>query len=136
MGRKESRGEQTVREKERYQPPAMQFRVRGIIYRIAGEDIIYMESLNRQVIVHTTTGILVVPYARLCEYRQSGAGFFVQCHRSMLVNPWYIKEILPGKRKIILADSWGEVAIGRKYMGQIRHVFDADEIWRYTVHRR
>lgn len=122
--------------RQRYKAPAMQFSVRGIVYRIAGEDIIYMESLNRQVVVHTTTGILVVPYARLCEYRQSGDGFFLQCHRSMLVNPCFIKEILPGKRKIVLAEPWGEIAIGRKYMGEVRQVFDADEIWRYTVHGR
>lgn len=115
---------------------AMRFYVRGVIYRIASEDIIYMESLNRQVVVHTTTGALVVPYARLCECLREGQGMFLQCHRSLIVNLHFIKEIQIGRRRIVLMDPWGEIAIGRKYIDAVRRVFDADGIWRYTVHGR
>ena len=115
---------------------AMRFYVRGVVYRIASEDIIYMESLNRQVVVHTTTGALMVPYARLCEYLRAGQGIFLQCHRSLIVNLYFIKEIQIGRRRIVLMDPWGEIAIGRKYIDTVRQVFDADGIWRYTVHGR
>ncbi len=103
----------------------MRFYVRGVVYRVACEDIVYMESQNRFVAVHTKERLIFVPYLKLCECMEKGKGHFLRCHRSVLVNPAYIKEIQLNRMKIILYDGRGELMIGRKYLGQVRQIFDA-----------
>lgn len=103
----------------------MRFYVRGVVYRVACEDIVYMESQNRYVAVHTRERTIFVPYLKLCDCMEKGKGRFLRCHRSMLVNPIYIKEIQLNRKRIILCGGKGEVLIGRKYIGEVRQIFDA-----------
>lgn len=110
----------------------MRFYVRGVIYRAACEDIIYMESQNRCVQVHTREREIFVPYLKLCECMEKAGGHFVQCHRSILVNPKYIHEIQLSKKRIILREGRGELMIGRKYVQDLRRIFDVGGISQYT----
>lgn len=113
---------------------AIRFYVKGVIYRIENSDIVYMESLNRQLLVHTVNGVLMVPYGRLCECVEKDGENLMQCHRSLLVNPHFIREIRIRTRQIVLSEPWGMIAIGRKYQDEVKRLFDTGGIWRYTVH--
>lgn len=110
----------------------MRFSIRGIVYRIPFDEILYMESLNRSVVVHTWERDLAVPYLRLADCEEKGVGGFIRCHRSILVNMHYIREIRLGKRQIVLDGGKGEVAIGRKYIPSVKGIFDVDRMPSFT----
>lgn len=110
----------------------MRFYVRGIVYRVACADIIYMETQNRNVVVHTRERKISVPYLKLSDCVEKGEGRFVRCHRSLLVNPFYIQDIYISKRQIVLTEGRGELVIGRKYIPDVRQIFDAGRITQYT----
>lgn len=110
----------------------MRFYVRGIVYRVACSDIVYMETQNRYVVVYTRERPIHVPYLKLCDCMEKGEGRFVRCHRSVLVNPLYIEDILIGRRRIILSGGRGELSIGRKYVKEVRGIFDVRRVSEYT----
>lgn len=111
---------------------AMRFYIRGIVYMVDCRDIVYMETQNRYVQVHTTGRPLFVPYLRLCECLEQSDGRFLRCHRSILVNPSYIEDIQLNRKRIILCQGRGELAIGRKYEGEVRRLFDVGGKSQYT----
>ena len=49
------------------------------------KDIYYIESANKKVIIHTTTGKLEY-YGKMEEFEQMTGGSFYRCHRCYLVN--------------------------------------------------
>ena len=53
--------------------------------RVYLKDIYYIESANKKVIIHTTTGILD-NYGKMEEFEQMTGGSFYRCHRCYLVN--------------------------------------------------
>lgn len=110
----------------------MRFYVRGVVYRVACADIIYMETQNRNVVVHTRERKISVPYLKLSDCVEKGEGRFVRCHRSLLVNPFYIQDIYISKRQIVLTEGRGELVIGRKYIPDVRRIFDVGRITQYT----
>lgn len=110
----------------------MRFYVRGVVYRVACADIIYMETQNRNVVVHTRERKISVPYLKLSDCVEKGEGRFVRCHRSLLVNPFYIQDIYISKRQIVLTEGRGELVIGRKYIPDVRQIFDVGRITQYT----
>ena len=52
--------------------------------RVHLKDIYYIESANKKVIIHTTTGILE-NYGKMEEFEQMTGGSFYRCHRCYLV---------------------------------------------------
>jgi DNA-binding LytR/AlgR family response regulator len=110
----------------------MRFYVKGIIYGVSCSDIIYMETQNRYVSVHTREREICVPYLKLSDCLEKGEGRLLRCHRSILVNPSYIQEIQIRKKQIILTGQRGELMIGRKYIHDVKGVFDVPGISGYT----
>ena len=53
--------------------------------RVYLKDIYHIESANKKVIIHTTTGILE-NYGKMEEFEQMTGGSFYRCHRCYLVN--------------------------------------------------
>jgi DNA-binding LytR/AlgR family response regulator len=102
----------------------MRFYVRGIVYCFSCADIVYMETQNRYVIVHTRVRDICVPYLNLSDCQTKSEGRLLRCHRSTLVNPFYIQEIHIRNRQIVLTDDRGKIMIGRKYIRQVKEVFD------------
>lgn len=108
----------------------MLFRIHGITHLVNIHDIIYMESGNRCVTVHTTGTTLEVPYLRLSHCLAKYGNVFVRCHRSILVNRSFVRRIDYNNRYIELAG--GTVDIGRHYQKDVRREFDGWESSHYN----
>ena len=104
----------------------MQVKIHGTVEAVMVNDIIYMESANRSVRIHTRTGTMEVPYLPLKQCREGYDGIFVQCHRCVLVNRNFVKEIDYRRKRIELPGCY--VEIGRQYEPVLHQEFD--ERWR------
>lgn len=93
-------------------------------YPVLREDILYLENVPRNVIVHTLSMDLTVPYLKLADFvGQYGAGF-VQIHRSIVVNLNKIRCVDYSKALIELRETGEQLSIGRTYLPVIRKLFD------------
>lgn len=100
------------------------FRVKshGVIRFILLYDILYIESMNRSVIVHTECERIEIPYLSLRQCQEEYASVFIQCHRSVLVNRNYVLQIDYREKKIQLPGCC--VDIGRQYESVLHREFD------------
>lgn len=80
--------------------------------RIFCRNILYIESDNRQVIVHLDDGSVLESYAKLSQAERElpGKGF-LRCHQSYIVNLYFVDEIRNGKFWM----QGEEIPISRKY---------------------
>ena len=113
-------------------PKGLILRVRGGIHRMETEDILYIEVLNRNLVVHTRYDILTFPYRQLGSCIDQCRGDLIQCHRSIAVNCNYVEKLDYVNRLVHLKMEFGTVAMGRKYMEGLRERFDGNEIIQYT----
>jgi DNA-binding LytR/AlgR family response regulator len=100
-------------------PAAFEFSWDRDVQKILVKDIYFFESFNRQVKIHTVSGI--VPYYGKLKDILSGslAKFFVQIHQSYIVNKNYIAEFRHDSVKLV----GGEVIkISRKYQENVEQV--------------
>ncbi|XCP84758.1 LytTR family DNA-binding domain-containing protein [Roseburia hominis] len=61
------------------------FSVRGKSYIIAADHVLYLESDNHRVFIHTEEGSYTV-YDKLSNIHEKLPSSFIQCHKSFLVN--------------------------------------------------
>lgn len=62
--------------------------------RLFCRDIEYIESSNREILVHMSNGTTVSSYAKLSEVEeQLNEESFVRCHQSYIVNMFYVNEL-------------------------------------------
>ena len=101
----------------------MRVRIRGSAKEICVNDILYLESANRSVMIHTRNGVLEIPYLSLKQCLEDHGGVFVQCHRCVLVNRNFIERIDYRERRIELPGC--RVDIGRRYEAALHREFDA-----------
>lgn len=112
----------------------MRVRIRGTIKEICVNDILYLESANRSVMIHTRSGVLEIPYLPLKQCLAEHGGVFVQCHRCILVNRNFVDRIDYRERKIQLPGC--RVDIGRQHEATLHREFDShrglaeNEEWR------
>lgn len=114
-------------------PKGLVLRVRGGIHRVEITDIVYLEILNRNLIVHTIYDERHFPYRRLRECIDQGGGDLVQCHRSIVVNCAYVERLDYAGRQVLLKREMGAVAMGRKYMEELRERLDEWRRVKYTT---
>lgn len=100
----------------------MRVKIHGTIKEILLDDIIFIESANRSVSIHTREGIMEVPYLSLKQCLERYGSVFVQCHRCMLVNRNFIKRIDYRKKRIELPGCYAD--IGRQYEPVLHQEFD------------
>lgn len=100
------------------------FRIKKVTHVVKICDIIFVEAINRYVIVHTVEGILKVPYLNLRSCLDSCNGMLVQCHRAFAVNMNFIKTIDGKSHKIVLRENLGSIDVGRKFEPLLRLLFD------------
>lgn len=109
-----------------YIPKGLVIRMRSGIYRFEISDIIYIEILNKNLIIHTLYDIWEFPYRPIRECVEQGRGELVQCHRSMAVNRHFVEHIDYLNRQIRLTKRPERVLLGPKYIKGIRALFDAE----------
>lgn len=103
----------------------MYFRKDGIILAADREDIVYAESINHTLNIHTVQGdLLSVPYITLKKFLEDvDSDCFVQCSRSAVVNKCYIHSVDITNRVIQLTKQMGTVEIGIRYKKDLKENF-------------
>ena len=75
-------------------PPNLYFRKEGIIYQVDVQEIVFIESHERCLHIHTLSERLEIPYITLKKVLNDiGEYGFVQCSRNTIVNRKYIAYI-------------------------------------------
>lgn len=114
-------------------PKGLVIRARDGIHRVEMADIIYLEVLNKNLVVHTIYEERHFPYRRLGECIDQGRGDLVQCHRSIVVNCAYVERLDYAERQVLLKRGMGAVAMGKKYMKELRERLDEWRRVKYTT---
>ena len=101
------------------------FRKDGIILAADREDIVYAESINHVLNIHTAQGDrLSIPYVTLKKFLEDvDSDCFIQCSRSAVVNKCYIHSADITNRVIQLKNQMGTVEIGIMYKKGLKEVF-------------
>ena len=99
------------------------FRKDGIIYSKCIEEIIYIESSRRKIVVHCKNDVLEIPY-KTCDgiLEELDSENFVKCSRFTIVNKKFIREIDYGNRYLKLRGIAKPIEIGmimKKQMGKL-----------------
>lgn len=109
-----------------YSTPKMEMEVlclrrEGIIYPFKVEDIVYIESTNRNVTIHKSDGTVEkMPYMTCKNILQEvNNSALVQCGRGVLVNLNYIKFLDKTNGFIALKASKETLDIGRSYLKDV-----------------
>lgn len=100
----------------------MRIKTDGVTRLIPVRDILYIESNNRCVWIHTEKEVLAVPYLSLQHCRMEHPEVFVQCHRSILVNRRFVKRVDYRGKEIRLPGC--RVEIGQRYEEGLHREFD------------
>lgn len=97
------------------------FRKEGILYPIKIADIVYMDSYNHVINVHTANGdVLEVPYKTLKEvFAEMDAECMMQCGRRTIVNKDYVVNLDIANRYITLKDIPEKIEIGKVYKNRV-----------------
>lgn len=114
-------------------PKGLVLRLRGGVHRVEMADIVYLEILNRNLVVHTIYDERHFPYRRLGECIDQGRGDLVQCHRAFVVNCAYVERLDYAERQVLLKGGRGAVALGQKYMKELRERLDEWRRVKYTT---
>ena len=88
------------------------------------DDILYLESINRDVIVHTTTSEVGVSSLHLSDFLKAYKEDFVQVRRSTVVNKSMIRCVNPTAALVELKNNRETLSIGKTYIPTIRKLFD------------
>jgi DNA-binding LytR/AlgR family response regulator len=94
-------------------------RQNGIAHTIPLEDILFVESLRKQVIIHTRTGVLEV-YGKIGELAKTleASNMFFRCHRCYIVN---MERIAKFSAKTLIMTNGQEIFLAReKYKGFVK----------------
>lgn len=93
------------------------FRKDGIIYSVCVDEIIFVESSRRKVVIHCLNDKLEIPYVT-CEelLKQLDSDLFIQCSRYCIVNIKYIDQIDYANRfiRMMYTDDVIEIGITMK----------------------
>lgn len=88
------------------------FRQKGKSVFLPAEDIRYMESTNRSIIVHTPEEDLAFPLSLTDAERLTPPGLFARCHNSYLVNLDQVREV---DRMALRLRDGTRLPVGRRY---------------------
>ena len=115
--------EQCLRfEESRNTSKTLYFRKDGIILAVEREDIVYAESINHIMHIHTKQGdVLEIPYITLKKLLDDlDCADFIQCSRSAIVNKKFIHNIDIPNGIIQLKEDAGRVNIGITFKSKMK----------------
>lgn len=101
------------------------FRRDGVFYPVKVRDIIYIESCRHVINVHTTDGVITVPY-KTCRQllEEVDTDCLIQCSRSTIVNREYIESVDLVNRYISLRNVCEKPEIGvtfkKKFLAEFK----------------
>ncbi len=93
-------------------------------YPVRIDDILYVECLNRNTIIHTASSEIGVPALHLSDIMKTYTTDFIQIHRSTVVNRNQIRCVNAAQSIIELKNSHEQLPIGKTYVPVIRKIFD------------
>lgn len=98
------------------------FRKNGIILAVEKDDIVYAESINHVMHIHTRRDdALSVPYITLKKLLEDiDDNGFIQCSRSAIINKKFIQNVDVSNGMIQLKDGYGSVEIGIRFKKNIK----------------
>lgn len=101
------------------------FRKDGIIQTVERESIVYVESVNHVLHIHTNCkDVMRIPYMTIGKLmEEADSNDFIQCSRSTVINKRYIHNLDITNRVIQLKDEMGRVEIGVMYKNRLKEVF-------------
>lgn len=101
------------------------FRKDGIIMAVDREEIVYAESVNHVIHIHTCQNdTLQIPYLtikRLLD--EADSPDMIQCSRNAIVNKAFVHNVDITNRVIQLRNGYGRIEIGLKYKKYMKEVF-------------
>ena len=93
-------------------------------YPVAIDDILYLESVNRAVVVHTTDELLRIPSLRLGAFMEQYGKVFVRIHRTIVVNKTKIRRYNNCSSFVEIEKTGEKLHVGRSYCENVRKAFD------------
>lgn len=115
--------EQCLRfEESRNISKTLYFRKDGIILAVEREDIVYAESINHIMHIHTKQGdILEIPYVTLKKLLDDlDCADFIQCSRSTIINQKYIDNLDIPNQIVQFRNGQGRVGIGIRFKKKLK----------------
>lgn len=93
----------------------------GVLFPIRVDDILYIENLNRSIIIYKKDGKTVTMSYMTCRQvlQEAGNSSLIQCNRSVIVNKKYIWSVDRANRYIVLCDCEKRVNIGVTYLKKV-----------------
>ena len=124
----EQAAEDMIKDALRYRMPEkgkkyLFFRDGCVIHSFCTSEVVYIEHRRRKTYVHTTEGIVPVPY-QTCEemLKQLMHYGFVICSRGTLVNLEFIRSVDSLNQYLILKEDYGTLVTGRNYSRKIKDI--------------
>ena len=103
----------------------LKFRKGGIILAVERARIVYVESINHILNIHTTNDVMRIPYKTIKDFLEEvDSNDFLQCSRSIVVNRRYVHNVDLVNRVIQFQEGMGRVDIGTMYKNQVKEMFD------------
>ena len=118
---------QSLRFKEsRRVSKTLYYRKEGIILAVEREDIVYAETINHIMYIHTKQGdVFEIPYITLKKLLEDlDCTSFIQCSRSAIINQKYIDNIDIPNQVIQLKNGYGRVGIGIRFKKNLKDMDD------------
>lgn len=120
--------EHMIRDALRYQMPKkgqryIYFKDGCLVYSFRISEIVYIEHKRRKTRLHTTEGIVSVPYQTCGETMEQLMDYgFVICSRGTLVNLEFVRAVDGLNQYLILKKDFGRLPIGRNYIRKIKDI--------------
>lgn len=102
-------------EQERY----ILLKQRGFSLAVAQDDILYVESMNRRILVVTRHETIELSSYTLGSMADDLGVRFFQCHKSFIVNSDWIQRVNRLDMRIHLAEDRGSIPYGDKYRDRL-----------------
>lgn len=101
------------------------FRKDGIIFAVEREDIVYAESIDHIMHIHTSQGdVLKIPYVTLKKLLEDIDSLeMIQCSRNTIINKRYVENVDISNRMLQLKGSFGRVEIGIMFKKYVKECF-------------
>ena len=103
----------------------LKFHKDGIIFAIEREHIVYVESVNHILHIHTAhNDVMHIPYKTIKGFlEEADSNDFIQCSRRTVINRKFVHNVDLTNRIIQFQKGMGRVDIGVMYKNQVKEMF-------------